>query len=182
MRLVDAAGQDVHIILASREPGRDVFGQIGRVVPARELASPVRFAVHRRWAATLFRLVRLVGQAQQRAGSIQTVQARVHHQVLWPMLRQQRTVQKRHEPRRVLGRRGGQERGGPARRTFVDQVPVRRRRLVGIQELVAVHVEDDGHEVWRQGRRQQGARPVHVGRVEHLAATAAPKYGHVVGG
>jgi len=88
MRLVDAAGQDVHIILAPRKPGRDVFGQISRVVPARELASSVRFAVHRRWAAALLRLVRLVGQAQQRAGSIQAVQARVHHQVLWPMLRQ----------------------------------------------------------------------------------------------
>jgi len=63
----------------------------------------------------------------------------------------------------------------------MDQVPVRRGRLVGVQELVAVHVEDDWDEVLRQGRRQQGARPVHVGRVEHLAATAAPKYGDVVG-
>lgn len=182
MRLVDATRQDVHVVLAPRKPGRDIFRKIGRVVPARVLTSSIHFAVLRRWAAALFRFVRLVGQAQQRAGSVQAVQSLVHHQVLWPVLRQKRTVEKQYEPGRFLRHRGGQERGGPARRPFVDQVPVRRRRLVGVQELVAGHVIDDGHEVLRQGRRQQGTRPVHVGRVENLAATAASKHGHVVGG
>jgi len=119
VRLVDATRQYVRVVLAPRKSGSDVFGKVGGVVPAGKLAAAVRLAVHGRRAATLFRLVRLVGQAQQRAGPVQAVQARVHGQALGPVLGQQRAVEKRNEPRRVLGRRGGQERGWPARRPFV---------------------------------------------------------------